>query len=141
MSVTEVLNSISIMTDYSREQWQFIVCGVLLCIAALIGIIYLVDIVATGYFKVEKNISVYVAIYTLITVIGTILLFWWYAETPISIKMYIASNDVTISQISTYFDVNSISSVDENTFMNIEPKEEYYEEALEWYKVFTGHKA
>lgn len=140
MSVTEVLDSILVMNDYSHGNGALILCGVIVSIIALVGILYTISQIIIGDFKDEIFKSIFMLILTVASVAFAILSFWNYKLIPVNINIYIETNNVPISQISTYFDISNVSSADEDTFMYIEPKTEYYQEALEWYNVYAGDK-
>lgn len=130
--MTELLNSILVVNDCSVYDTNVLGIGILggLIVIVLLAIIVRMLIV-DGFSNIGTVIGI--AIFAVLMAAFAALMFVVFSSKPIDIKMYIAANDIKVEQLSTYFDIKDISETNENTFMYIEPKEEYYSDVLNWY--------
>lgn len=130
--MTELLNSILVVNDCSAYDTNILGIGILggLIAIGLLAIIVRMLII-DGFSDIGPVIRT--TIFAVLMAAFAVLMFVVFSSKPIDIKMYIAANDIKVEQLSTYFDIKDISETNENTFMYIEPKEEYYSDVLNWY--------
>lgn len=133
MSLTDILNAITIVNDCSSYWVNVVVAAVAIGLISILGVVALILKTVRASFTYEISKSIILMVGTIISA-GVSVTLIWYSITSPYIKMYIAANDVPVTELSTYFELDNISSADENTFLYISPKPEYYGETLEWYR-------
>lgn len=134
MSLTDILNDVTIVNDCSVSCFLILVAAYLAGLLAILGIIAIISKIVYGSFARDIFQSVVLIIGSVIMIIALIFGIWYYNTYPQSIKMYVCAGNIPVTELSTYFTLDQVSEIDDNTFLYIQPKAEYYGETLEWYR-------
>lgn len=92
------------------------------------------DIDASGFWSV---VSVLFTIVGVVLIVGGIVT---YNKTPYSVDLYVATNDIAVTELVEYFDVSELTEADDIIACHIEPKPEYYAETLEYVNKLNGEE-
>lgn len=134
MSLTDILNNVTIINDCSSSSVSILIGALATAGLAILGIIALVLIIVRATFIDSAPEIVVLVTGTILFLASSILGIWYYIVHPENIKMYVYAGNTPVMELSTYFDLDQISEIDDNTFLYIKPKAEYYDETLEWYR-------
>lgn len=125
-TITDVLETLVVLDDLSTKNWLSTYFSVALAFSMIFGIIETIMLYSNKNGKKNSTIAFVLGV----IVIAAITIFITIKCSKTTIKLVILTENVNHEQLHQYFKTSGTGADGEAI---IEPKAEYYDEALKWY--------
>lgn len=135
MGCDQIFESITILKDFTYVNWLSIGCsilGVLMILGSIICVIYVAYNSELKTIHVTFGIIV-VSIGIWFIISGKITYDW----VPCCIDLYVSTEDISLNDLTEYFNVTEVSQIDNTIVCRIMAKPECFQEVLESYRNFS----